>query len=80
MANGYTVDSIAQSFTVGAAGQLQDTVTVTFVTDAGDTGTVRVPLQDGWQDAATSQIETQVAQYNALRGSGGQTASTTGLP
>lgn len=68
MANGYTVDSIAQSFTIGANGDLQDTVTVTFTTPAGDTGQVRVPLADGWQDQASALIQQQVAAYNQLRG------------
>ena len=79
MSNGYTVDSIAQSFSIGGDGGLQDTVAVTFRTDAGDTGQVRVPLVDGWQDQASQQIQAQVAAYNQLRG-GSSSAPPPPLP
>lgn len=68
MAAGYTIDSIAQSSQLTASGQQQDVVVATFVTDNGDSGSVRVPMEGDWATAVQSAVQAAVAAYGKIRG------------
>jgi hypothetical protein len=65
--NGYSIGSTRLVQDVGPSGGLRDVYEVSFVTDAGDTGLVRVPAEGGWESAAKAAIEQEVAAMNALR-------------
>lgn len=68
MAAGYTIDSIAQSSQLTASGQQEDVIIATFVTDNGDTGSVRVPMTGDWAPAVVSAVQQAVAGYGQIRG------------
>lgn len=52
-----------QTHTIGGDGTLVDTMTVYWRTpDGGVSGSVRVPLQGDWAQAAADEINAQLAQ------------------
>lgn len=69
MPNGYTILAANQSQEiVPGSGALRDVMEVTYETDRGGTGTVRVPMTGDYITAATEAIAQRVADENRLYG------------
>lgn len=69
MPDGYTITSQSQTQELGGAGNLIDVVQVTAVSVPEEYEVmVRVPLRDGWPNAARSLIEQRLAEMRSLAG------------
>lgn len=69
MPAGYRITSQAQTQELGGSGNLVDYVQVVAVSVPEEYEvTVRVPLRDGWPDAAREQIEQRLGEMRSLAG------------
>lgn len=67
MPDGYTVVSQGQTQELGPTGNLVDVVQVSAVSVPEEYEvTVRVPLRDGWPNAARALIEQRLAEMRSL--------------
>ena len=68
----YEITSVNQTQRLNADGHLADYVDVTFTTaDGQGSGSVEVPLQAGWEDAANAKIQPIADQITAYIGTTG---------
>lgn len=69
MPDGYTITSQGQTQELGAGGNLIDVVQVTAVSVPEEYEVmVRVPLREGWPNAARALIEQRLAEMRSLAG------------
>lgn len=66
MADGYRITAQRQTTTLGASGQLQDSMVVSYELDDGTAGTVTLPLAGLTAEKVHAEVAKRVALHNSI--------------